>query len=73
MAKKTSTVNTIWKILERNADGETKVLTMKAGRALHHIVVFTNIEGNSTSSVVVTNEDFTWPEGEVIEIPAKES
>ena len=65
MAKKS--VKSIWNVIEKNDDGETKVLTVRSGSVQHNIVVFTNKSGISTSAVVSGNISF--PIGEIVEIP----
>lgn len=70
MAKKLSSINSIWNVIERNEAGETKVLTVQNGRANHHIIVYTSPQGISTSCVAVG--EFEWPQGEIKELPVGE-
>jgi hypothetical protein len=69
MAKKKDLVS-IWNVIERNDQGETKVLTVKNGRNKTHIVVYTSPIGVSTSAIV--SGEITFPVGEIIEIPASD-
>jgi hypothetical protein len=48
----------IWKTLERNTDGETKILTVHSGSVKHNILVFTSPIGACTSIVITGNVEF---------------
>jgi len=50
--------NSIWKTLERNTDGETKVLTVKTGTVNQNILVYTSPIGACTCVVIAGNIDF---------------
>jgi hypothetical protein len=69
MAKKKDLVS-IWNVIERNDQGETKVLTVNNGRSKTHIVVYTSPVGVSTSAIV--SGEIEFPIGEILEIPVNE-
>jgi hypothetical protein len=69
MAKKKE-FNSIWNVLERNDQGETKVLTFESGKTKHHLVVFTSAVGVPTS--ILVSGEITFPVGEIAELPVND-
>jgi len=65
MAKKKE-FNSIWNVLERNDQGETKVLTFESGKTKHYLVVYTSPVGVPTS--ILVSGEINFPIGEISDL-----